>query len=71
MNMNDILKVINECPNGALNKLTRKDIEKINNKCISYCNFCPFERCNESICGGVHDILLNICYECNKCKIWE
>lgn len=42
----------------------------LNNQLIKECDWCPFEAKGCEVCGGLDDILMHECYECNKCKIW-
>ena len=42
----------------------------LNNQLLSECDWCPYHTDCE-ICGGLDDVLMNECYSCNKCHLWD
>ncbi len=44
---------------------------RLNNQLLKDCDWCPFEHSDCEVCGGLDEVLLNECYDCNKCGIWS
>lgn len=41
----------------------------LNADLVEECSWCPFDT-DCKVCSGLNDILMSICYNCNKCKQW-
>ena len=42
---------------------------RLNIELLENCDWCPFDT-DCKVCGGLNDVLMGVCYDCNKCKKW-
>ena len=44
---------------------------KMNNQLRKDCDWCPFDEGEPcEVCGGLDEVLMHECYDCNKCGNW-